>query len=264
MPNGTATAAPPHHNPERLLEEILGELSPAEKTNFEDHLTYRSPENLARMRTEQFVTVTGGTEKLFDDVYHNAYRVATQSGLKGKADPKAVADTLELVVIEALKKIQRPIETFQWKNFETLKETNGFRSDDERLSHLVQLASNYLGADEQELATLINSLRRGDPLMWNQAMREFTNKLKESVIEKYIDQHRLKAVPPDAEHKFKAYAVKELREKHGVTPTESLPRYLSTLTPLRQALQHLDLFRNRQSQLAYAGAGVTPYQQPRR
>lgn len=255
---------PPVATPESHLEEILGGVSPEEKTNFEDHLVYRSPENRGRMRYEQFVTIQGGTEKLFDDIYHNAYTAATKGGLKGKSDPKSIADTLELVVVEALKKIQRPIETYLWKNFESMKASGGFRSDDDRMTHLIELANRYLGADQQELTTLLSSLRRGDPLLWNQAVREFTNRLKDGVVDSYIEQHRIKTIPPDVEHKFKAYAVQQLREKHGVTPSENLPRYLSTLTPVQQALQHVTTLRSQQGPIAYAAAGVTPYQAPKK
>ncbi len=246
-----------HLTPEGHLEEILHSITGEEEANFQDHLEYLSPQNRARMRYEQFVTVQGGTEKIFDDVYHNAYRVATEKNLKGKADPKAVADTLELVVVEGLKRINGSVETHLWKNFEAMKANNSFRSDDDRLSHLVVLAS-YLGADQQEIGQLLAGLRTSDPLQWNQSVRDFTNKLKDGVIDFYMTRHRNRLVNAENEHKFKAYAAKHMRETHGVEPRDIL-RYLSPQTQVEQALLPITQLAQVKNPQAYAALGVKEY-----
>lgn len=248
--------------PESRLEEILGELNAEEAAKFKEHLEYRSAPNTRAMKYQKFGRLEGGTEKLFDDIYHNAYASAKAKGLQEKKDPKAVADALELVVIEALKKLGGMEQSIA-KTFEVLKSSGGFEGDQERLSHLIQLATSYLGAGEEQLGALLAGLRTGEATIWAQSVRQFTDHLKDSVINQYVLQHRLERVNQRNEHKFRAYVVQQLRDTHGVTP-DNVARYISTLTPMQQVLQHVDTLGNRKDPAQYKALGLKEYQQPKK
>lgn len=244
--------------PESRLEEILGGISPEEGAKFKEHLEYRSPQNIRAMKYQKFGQIEGGTEKLFDDIYHSAYASAKEKGLQGKKDPKAIADALELIVVEALKKLGGTEGEFA-KTFEVLKNSGGFEGDQERLSHLMQLAASYLGAEEEQLGALLAGLRSGEATIWAQSVRQFTDHLKDSVINHYVTQHRLERVNERNEHRFRAYAVRHLRDTHGVTP-DNVARYISTLTPMPQILRHLDTLGGRKDPAQYAALGLKEYQ----
>ncbi|MBI2141092.1 hypothetical protein HYU16_01575 [Candidatus Woesearchaeota archaeon] len=248
--------------PESRLEEILGGISAEEAAKFKEHLEYRSPQNVRAMKFQKFGPIEGGTEKLFDDIYHSAYATAKEKGLQEKKDPKSIADALELIVVETLKKLGGA-EAEHAKTFEALKSSGGFEGDQERLNHLLQLAASYLGAEEERLGALLGGLRSGEATLWAQSVRQFTNHLKDSVIDHYITQHRLERVNQKNEHKFRAYLVKHLRDTHTATP-DNVARYISTLTPMQEIFQRVDTLSTSEDPARYKALGLKKYQAPKK
>jgi hypothetical protein len=239
------------------LEEVLDSLSPDDEAKFKDYMEYQGTTNKARMKSENFVNYDGGTEKLFDDVYHAAYKTAKDSNLKDKTDDKSVADSLELVVVNSLKKIQRPFETHLWKNFEAMKESNEFNSDNERLQMLINIANNYLGASQQDVQRLVAGVRSGNSLLWNQSVRTFTDRLKDSLVETYVTK-KGEDVTRDKEHLFKAYLIRDLREQHKVSP-DNLARELSTNVPYFATIQKAAAVPASRDPLELKAAGLVEY-----
>tara|TARA_Y100000310_G_scaffold229168_1_gene231547 strand:- start:30683 stop:31459 length:777 start_codon:yes stop_codon:yes gene_type:complete len=246
-------------NAESHLEEVLSTVTADEEEAFEEHIKYRSQTNRINMKTESFLANEGGTEKMFDDVYHSAYKSASSKRLRGKTDDKSIADSLELVVIESLKKMPNHIETYLWKNFEAMKNSNGFESDNERLQHLVKLASDYLGATQRDVTALLSALRSGDKLLWNEGMRTFTTNLKDRIIDSYITK-KGEDVSRDKEHKFKAYMIREMRDEQGVTP-DNLAKELSPIVSYEATLRRTEGLPTDASSTEYAVRGLRMYEQ---
>jgi hypothetical protein len=244
---------------ESHLESILAQITNEEAASFKEHLEYRSQENRLKMRYEHFSGTEGGTEKLFDDLYHNTYQQANAKGLRGKTDPASVADTLELIVIGGLKGVNSPYETGLLKHFEAMKASGRFESDFARQTHLRELMS-YLGASRQDVQTLVSGLSSGDASGWSQTVREFTNGLKDGIINRYIALHQNKTLDrPEKIPKFKAYVTKQLREEHGKTP-EDLIGYLAPHTEPDEHVQQYDILgtMRRQEQINRLGLKDTP------
>ena len=255
---------------ESHLEEILHQITPEEEAQFKEHLTYRTPQASRTLRYDKFGNIEQGTEKLFNDIYHNAYQTATAKGLKAKKDDAAIADTLELVVVEALRKLASAgthlsqSADHAWKNFELMKKEGTFRGDTERLVHLQNLASEYLGASDQNISALIQLLRSGDPGVWGETVRNFTNQLKDSLVDQYVSQHLMKSLTNENRHKWQAYAIKHLREALGKEP-ENLPRYMSpTMTPLPQIMQRVGQLYMRSDKGAETVMRLKDYKPPRK
>jgi len=204
---------------ESHLEEILGTVTAEDEKAFRAHIAYRSQSNLLRMKTEDFHGIHGGTDALFNDIYQKTFQEASDNNTREKTDDKSVANTLETAVIGALKAIKRTHETYLWKNYEAMKLDGSFKSESERAQYLLNLA-HEIGANDDDVQKLSASLRSGDELLWNQGMREFTDNMKERILDYHVGKHGI-AATHEREHKFKAWYVdREMRDKLGVEPED--------------------------------------------
>jgi len=222
------------------LEEIVSHIRPEDQKAFDEHIQYRSTENTARMRYENFADVEGGTDRLLDDVYHDSYKKSVKGDWKEKGDDEAWAETLEAVVVGMLKQIgpHRHNESFLLKNFLAMKDGGSFETDGERAAALATIVQN-MGARQEDLQKLQQAVRSGDKMAWNAGVRAFTDTMKGSLITNYVNQHGLKATQ-DREHLFKAYYIKRIMQPElGMSPVD-IPLALSPQVPYVNLMQNAE------------------------
>lgn len=247
---------------EKTLDKIMDEISGEEKKIFEEHMKYRSLQSQREMRTKLFEKQEGGTEKIFDEVYHHVYKEA--KNIKGKTDQKSITDALELIVLTSLEKLG-VAEKHAATLFKATKDAKQFKDDNERIGHLQTLLRDYLGVDpsrSEAWAKLMAGLKVGDPLLWNESVRTFTDYLKDSIIDVYIDKHKQKTITPGREYKFTAYAITEhLGKRYGLEP-EKLG--ISLLEGPDVMLNKLDVLEKERHPSKYKQLGIKEKEYNRR
>ncbi|MEM4267596.1 MAG: hypothetical protein QXK37_02065 [Candidatus Woesearchaeota archaeon] len=212
--------------PQKVLEELLNEIPTDVKEEFDKHLEYHNPETQKKWKYEDWQGFKGGTEVLFENVYQSSTKFVIENQLNGKKDSASIRRILENLIIEALKSSRLQSAVSAAKVLEAAIKAGEFKTDEEVIGHLAMVSSQYLGIDEKLVAQLKAQLETGDKYLALAGIKNFTNSLKDAVINQYISQHRSK-IEAGREHHLTAYVIEYgLRGKYNLTP-ENLGKELS-------------------------------------
>jgi hypothetical protein len=203
--------------PRKVLEDRLKEITKDESKTFEELVKEFHPEETNKYMYEKWNGIEGGTDSIFDDVYKGHIKYASENKLHEGSGRESQAKILEHLILSALKATKQSNAVAAASVFEETKKGGHYKTIDDQIEELKRLAHDHLGIDEKTLAQLGETLENStDKLYKRQVIKDFTNKLKDSVISHYRGK-KLSAKISGKEFKFNAYLVKH-NEELGAKP----------------------------------------------